>query len=93
MLHGGNLFAITAGPAGDSSRNGFCAVQSLGEAQSQSPPTQPGRSAKKIGVAHISACRVLVEHIHSPFMSEHIPVISHKVEGYKSKVEGQRFQS
>jgi hypothetical protein len=30
-------------------------------------------------VAHIPARRVLMEHIHSPFMSEHIPVIGHKL--------------
>jgi hypothetical protein len=28
-------------------------------------------------VTYIPACRMLMEHIHSPFVSEHIPIIDH----------------
>jgi hypothetical protein len=70
MLHGFDLSAIAARAAWNPCGDGRGAVQCLGEAQCQSPAAQPGRSAEKIRVANLSARHMLMEHIHSPFVSE-----------------------
>lgn len=77
MLHGLDLFARAAVETGFTGRNRSFAVQGLGETQCQAAAAQPRRAREKIRMAQAVLLQVVAKHIHRPFVSEEIPVISH----------------
>jgi hypothetical protein len=79
MFHVFYLFAGTAGEARLSRRDRFFTIQGLGESQSKSPATDAGRTGKEIRMPRFPARHMPAKHIHSPFMPEKIPIISHQL--------------
>ncbi len=77
MLHGCDLFAVTALTAGNTGLEGSFAVQGLSKAQGEGAAAGAGRSREEIGVAHCPMDDVLLQHVHGPFVTGEVPVIRH----------------